>query len=288
MSTFGRLLPLLLLVAPALAAPRKMPPHTPVHVPDPSLWRLEVKPELGGWTTQGTVELKLKLVDPRDPKPPQEDEGRDPYAEGEAWAETEGQERDWEAERRWHQEEARRNKWRDRKLRYWLNGSAAALDLQVGHTSTLELVCQGGENRLELYQPDSGQRVVRTWWAAAPQVRLRILKLGTEQGFWGDGESFWGGGNLEILEPDGQLVSPGRKSRSGGSLDWASAYGHPSPPAGTYTLRWVGGWRGEKPFRVTVEAVLDGGTELERRWRFERLVLPGAGPVTLGTVEVEP
>ena len=68
---------------------------------------------------------------------------------------------------------------------------------------------------------------------------------------------------------------------------WSNEYLHPTPPPGTYTLRWTGGYRGGRPFRVVVEAVLDGGTDTERRWRFERLMLPGAGPATLGTVDVE-
>ena len=57
--------------------------------------------------------------------------------------------------------------------------------------------------------------------------------------------------------------------------------------SGAWNLRWSGGWRGSPPHAVVVEAVLDGGTDRERRWRFEQLVLPGAGTVTLGTLDVE-
>jgi hypothetical protein len=39
---------------------------------------------------------------------------------------------------------------------------------------------------------------------------------------------------------------------------------------------------------VRVEAVLDGGTDQERRWTFERLILPGAGGIVLGTFDVDP
>lgn len=287
-SPLGRFLPLVLLAGPALAGPRKMPPHAPIYTPDPRLWRLDVQPDLGGWMNQATVELRLKVVDPKDPKPPVEAQVRDPYADGEAWAEGQDQERDWDAERQWNEEESRRTKWRQRKVQYWLNGTPGILEIQVGHTATFEISCQNGENRLEILQPDSGQRAVRTWWASSDRTRLRIQKLNTQRGLWGDEETFWGGGHLEILEPDGQLLSPGRKSKSGGSLTYDSEYSNPAPPAGAYTLRWTGTWQGEKPFRVLVEALLDGGTEQERRWRFEKLILPGAGPVTLGTLDVEP
>ena len=93
--------------------------------------------------------------------------------------------------------------------------------------------------------------------------------------------------SLVLLEPGGELAVQGRRTAGGGLMDWDSGYTHASPQPGTYTLRWSGGWRGSPPHAVVVEAVLDGGTDRERRWRFEQLVLPGAGTVTLGTLDVE-
>ena len=67
---------------------------------------------------------------------------------------------------------------------------------------------------------------------------------------------------------------------------------HPAP--GTYTIRWDAGaasrwWSDEDaaPRIVQVDVVLEGGTDRERRWRFETLVLPGTGPVTIGSFDVE-
>jgi len=39
---------------------------------------------------------------------------------------------------------------------------------------------------------------------------------------------------------------------------------------------------------VTVEVALDPGTDRERRWRLNRLILPGSPPAILGTFDVEP
>jgi hypothetical protein len=150
----------------------------------------------------------------------------------------------------------------------------------VGSTAYYSLASQNGENRLEIWEPDSGKRLVRSWWTSASRTRLRINQVRSS-------DDEWGTGNLEILEPNGDLATHGRRTTSGGTLTWSNEYLHPTPAPGTYTLRWTGGYRGGKPFRVIVEGLLDGGTDTERRWRFERLLLPGAGPATLGTIDVE-
>ena len=174
--------------------------------------------------------------------------------------------------------EERRNAWRERKAVVWFNGQTQPLNLSVGRSYLLNLDAQNGENRFELFVPDADKHLVRTWWVSAGRVRLRIAKVISEEPY---------SGTLEILEPGGELATQGRRTPSGGMCTWGGEYTHSAPPQGTYTLRWTGGYRGGKPGRITVEAVLDGGTDTERRWRFERVVLPGAGPVTLGTIDVE-
>jgi len=287
-------LPALLLLTTLLAVPllaqkkgqAKAKPSTPVYTPDLAQWRLELSPDLGGWLTEGKQELRFKLVDPRDPDPPK-DEARSNDYEGEYYEGDgdyeEGPQKSADqlkAERLAREEEERRNAWRQRRLLIWFNGVYSSQDAQVGHSSYFSAASQNGENRLEVLEPDSGKRLVRSWWTFATRSRLWIFRVRTADD---DG----GGGNLEILEPNGDLASYGRRTTSGGTMDWGSGYTHPTPPAGTFTLRWTGGYRSGKPFKVTVEAILDGGTDQERRWRFERLMLPGAGPATLGTLDVE-
>lgn len=261
-------------------------PQPQLYAPDLTRWRLELTPDLGGWLTEGRQELRIKIVDPKDPDPPK-DEARSydydgDYYEGDGdYEEAPPKSADQlKRERLEREERERRNAWRHRRLLVWFNGTPATLHAQVGHSAYFSAVSQNGENRLEILEPDSGKRLVRSWWTFAARTRLRILRVRAT-------DDEWGGGNLEILEPSGDLASAGRRTPSGGTMGWDSGYAHPAPPAGTFTVRWSGGYRGGKPFRVIVEAILDGGTDQERRWRFERLMLPGAGPATLGTVDIE-
>ena len=261
--------------------PRTLPPR---YTPDLSAWRLELVPELGGWLTTGRQEIRIKLVDPRDPEPPKDEaSGFDEGGYGEEGDEAEPPEKTAEElrqERLFNEEETKRNAWRERRLLVWFNGAATQLGVQVGHTAYYALESRNGENRLEILEPDSGQRAVRSWWSSAARTRLQISQVHTV------GEE-WSIGGLEVLEPGGDLASRGKRTTSGGTLSWSNDYAHAAPPPGTYTLRWTGGYRGGNAYRVIVEAVLDGGTDAERRWRFERLMLPGAGPATLGTIDVE-
>jgi len=291
MRLFPCILPALMISTLAFAAPKtaaKAAPLTPaVYQPDLTQWRLEITPDLGGWTLEGKQELRIKLVDPKDPNPPQEEARRsyeDDYYEGDGG---EGGDLDSDKtaeqlkqERLVREAESRNNAWRSRNLQVWLNGDTTELNVRVGYATMFQAESQNGENRLEIWEKDSGKRVVRTWWANGSKARLRIHPLSKA-------EEEWNSGHLEILEPNGDLASQGRRTNSGGTLSWSGEYLHPTPAMGTYTLRWTGGYRGAKPFKVTLEAILDGGTEQERRWVFERLILPGAGPVTLGTLDVE-
>lgn len=277
----------LLVSAPLLAAqrPRAAKPLTAVYAPDLKQWRLEVSPALGGWSGDRTVALKVKLVDPKDPNPPkdgpqprffsEEDEGDfEPPAEDTRTADQ------LRRERLAREAEAARNAWRSRTLLVWLNGASMRWQARVGTTLDMELTAQNGENRLEILEPDSGLKVVRSWWVSTSRTRLRVVTLQANDEYVG--------GSLQVQEPDGALAEGGRRTASGGMLRWSGEYTHDAPPPGTYTLKWTGGWRGGKPARIHVEAVLDGGTDQERRWTWERLILPGSGPVMLGTFDVEP
>lgn len=258
------------------------PPAPRAYAPDLRQWRLEVSPALGGWSGDRQVNLRLKLVDPKDPDPPRDEADPSPAGEDEG-DDTDTSPRTAEELRRarlTQEAEARRNAWRHRSLKVWFNGTAMAWSIQVGTTLAMELVSQNGENRLELVEPDSGQRVVRSWWVSTARTRLQVVSLHP------DGE--WASGSLRVQEPDGALAEGGRRTPSGGTLRWSGEYTHDTPPPGTYTLTWTAGWRGGKPARVRVEAVLDGGTDQERRWTFERLILPGAGSIVLGTFDVDP
>jgi len=292
--TVRRILPALVLVATPFVLAAKPAPKTvktapPIYQPDLSQWRLEVSPALGGWLTEGRQELRLKIVDPNDPAPPKDEAAGSEYGEGGYWGgDDEGEyygDRDvsadqLRAERLEREDRRKRNQWRERHLMVWLNGDTSELYARVGQTTTFTIQSQNGENRLEVWEKDSGKRVARSWWASAARTRLRVASVRRV-------DDEWGGGNLEILEPNGDLASQGKRTNSGGTLSWSGEFLHPTPPMGTYTLRWTGGYRGGKPFTVVIEATLDSGTDQERRWHFERLILPGAGPVTLGTLDVE-
>lgn len=273
-----------LLVAGLLGAQAPSAPKVPAHVPDLKQWRLEVSPALGGWSGDPKVELRIKLVDPRDPAPPRDEPQPQVYEDEEGGdgpvPEDTRTAAELRRERLEREAEAARQAWRQRTLKVWFNGAALAWSVRVGTALTMELAAQSGENRLEILEPDSGLKVVRSWWVSTARTRLRVLNLRTEDD--------WASGSLQVQEPDGALAEGGRRTPSGGMLRWSGEYTHDAPPPGTFTLKWTGGWRGARPARVKVEAVLDGGTDQERRWTWERLILPGAGPVTLGTFDVEP
>ena len=253
--------------------------------PDLSKWRLEITPALGGWITAPAVNLRIKLVDPRDPDPPREedqdfapemDEGEPEEDAADLTPAAALAQR--KARERAQAEEQLRNGWRQRQLRIWFNGSERVVQARVGYSFSDTFDCQDGENRLEVQEPDSGLRVVRTWWASAARMRLQIAQVEASEGNWS--------GNLEVMEPNGDVGGSWRKTPSGGVGGW-NRYTHANPPAGTYTLRWTAIPRYANPCTVMVEVLLDGGTERERRWRFSRLLLPGTGSVTLGTLDVE-
>lgn len=274
------LLPALLVAAPQKKVKKPVPAD---YVPDPKQWRVEIKPDLGGWQSEPHPVIRIKVVDPHDPNPPSDEEERPNYdndyeGDGEGEDVPEKSADQLRKERLAREAEEKRNAWRERKATVWFNGQVQPLTLSVGRSYLLNLDAANGENRFEVLVPDAGKRVVRTWWVSSSRTRLRISKVLGEEPY---------SGNLEILEPGGELATAGRRTPSGGMCAWGGAYTHSTPAPGTYTLRWTGGWRGAKPCRVTVEAVLDGGTDTERRWRFERVVLAGAGPVTLGTIDVE-
>ena len=263
------------------SAPKPLPP---IYTPDLSKWKLELTPDLGGWLTKGSQEIRIKLVDPKDPDPPNDEAVRyDAYAyegEGEYVEPPEQSAEELRQERLWEAEAAKRTAWRDRGVLIWFNGTSTQLPLRVGSSIYYSVVSQNGENRLEIWEPDSGKSLVRSWWTSAPRTRLMIHQVRVH-----DDEG--GSGSLEILEPNGDLASRGKRTTTGGTLDWSNEYVHATPSPGTYTLRWASGYRGGRPFRLVVEAILDGGLDSERRWRFEHLMLPGAGPATLGTVDIE-
>jgi hypothetical protein len=275
------LLPFLAASLSLLAAP----PAPDLYKPDLAQWRLEVSPDLGGWLTSPSIQLRIKLVDPRDPAPPKEpsfgmweepQESQEPQeAPEESVPELTAR---LKAQRLSQTREQLDNAWRQRRLQIWFNGSERSMPVQVGYALEDTLACRNGENRLELFEPDSGLRVVRTWWASTSRTRLQIAQVRGQEDVWN--------GSLEVMEPNGDLGGNWRRTPSGGVGGWNS-YVHANPPAGAYTLRWTGGSRFGQPGTVVVEAILDGGTEQERRWRFSRVILPGAGPATLGTLTIE-
>lgn len=289
---------MLLLLSSVLLA---QAPAKPAYQPDPKLWTLRLLTPMGGWTTATSLDLSLKLEDPKDPEPPKargsvdaDSPDADTITEegvtrqpGEAWDDY------------WAKVQAarERNKWRDRKLEVWFNGVKRIEGIRVGYDFNLHLDLQDGENRLEVRQPDSRQGMVRTIFASAGKQRL-VVRLSDPDSE--DGGFFWWWGGLQVVEPDG-TESIGEEPTPSGGKNHGTSYTHPAPLPGTYTVRWfdsragVDGYgydryyEGEavKPRTVLVEVLLDPGTDRERRWRFQRLVVPGTKRVTLGSFDVE-
>jgi hypothetical protein len=292
-------------------------PFYPFWKPDPKRWRLEVLTPLGGWSSAGPSEIQLRLVDSSDPRPP-----RDPALEyWEAWQrEREARTRalrlrtqelladtpeaQWQpeageeqmeeeegleasttsnlsilllrlrAERQAEEELDRAEDMRRPSLKVWCNGEAMDWRLSLNRLESFSITPVQGENRIELLEPVTGQRLVRTWWCEGRNPRLRVVAR--------ELDTRWSSWNLEVLEPGGK--------RAAGLQDFEKSH----PASGTYTLRWDAGepsewWSPEdaRPRIVQVDVILDGGKDRERRWRFEPLVLPGTGPVVIGSFDVE-
>ena len=300
----------------ALAAPAqgrrpkaaKAAPAKGAYQPDPKLWKLFVQSPMGGWTTSKDQDLTIKVVDPRDPKPPKtaaaavvdEDLAPDEGEEGSEAYEglTRGADEPWDSFWKRVEVERQKNAWRERRLEVWFNGVKRIETIRVGYPYHLHFDLQDGENRLELRQPDSGRYAVRSVFAMNSRDRL-IIRLYDESDrdpysySW-----FWGG--LQVVEPDNTESIRGEPTPSGGK-NQGSSYTHPAPLPGTWTVRYfdpragVDGYgydgyyeRTEvKPVKIIAEVILDPGTDREKRWRFERLVLPGTKRVTLGSFDVE-
>ncbi|HJW09182.1 MAG TPA: hypothetical protein VJ483_06075 [Holophagaceae bacterium] len=287
----------------------KEAPLPGAYKPDPKLWKLFVLNPMGGWTTAKEADLGLKVVDPKDPKPPKEgravpvDEDLATGEEDDADAYYEGLKRgdgeSWEAFSKRLDVERKKNAWRDRKLEVWFNGVKEVHDLRVGHPLRLHFELQDGENRVEVRQPDSGRYAVRSLFAMNTRDRL-IVRLSSPDAmptgyYWG-----WWSGGLQVVEPDNTESIGGEPTPSGGK-NQGTSYVHPAPLPGTYTVRWfdprsgVDGYGYDawyensdvKPQRVVAEVILDTGTDREKRWRFERLVVPGTKRVTMGSFDVE-
>jgi len=267
----------LLLLAGGLAA------RTP-YVPDLKHWRLELTSAPGGWLSERRQQITFKLVDPGDPRPPREPAGRyDPYADAEAYRPPAAEEKTPEQLRRKRQqEEALRlaNQWRQRTIQIWFNGEPMAEYAEVNAARSFRVESQDGENRLELLEPESGARVTCSWWVSVSQSRLQVTVLRDFPG------NFYPTGELQVVEPDGTLGDYLKATPSGGKIQWM-AYSHPAPPAGTYAVRWKT-YPWQEPAAVTVQVVLDPGTDREHRWRLNRLILPGSPPTLLGTFDVDP
>jgi hypothetical protein len=279
--------------------------------PDPKQWKLFVLSPMGGWTTAKEWDLELKLVDPKDPKPPKVQGAArvDPDMEGDGEGEEEGSEV-YEGVKRaageewgvfWQRVEVERAKsrWRDRKVEVWFNGVKQVQQVRVGYPIHLHFDLQDGENRVEVRQPDCGKFAVRSLFATNSRDRL-IVRLSSPDAeptgyYWG-----WWSGGLQVVEPDSTESIGGEPTPSGGKNN-GSNYTHPAPLPGTWTVRWFDhragvdgyGYDGYyertdiKPQRVVAEVILDPGTDRERRWRFERLVTPGTKRITLGSFDVE-
>lgn len=163
---------------------------------------------------------------------------------------------------------------RERRIQAWFNGEAQELELEVNREQRFPIHPVQGENRLELLDPATGQFQVRSWWCGDRAPRLRVIAQ--------ERDVRWPSWGLEVLEPGGKLTS--------GLRDFAKTH----PTSGTYTLCWNAGapsrwWSPEDahPRRVQMEVILDGGTDKERRWRFESLILPGSGNIPVGSFDVE-
>ena len=297
---------LILLLASALLAAQAPKAAPEGYRPDPKQWKLFLLSPMGGWTTNKSLDLTLKVVDPKDPKPPKEagprvdedlqsdgeEEGPSYYeglkqAEGESWSDFMGR----------VQEARQKNAWRTRKLEVYFNGVKEVREIKVGYKTSLHFELQDGENRLELRQPDSGKYAVRTLFATNSRDRLVVRLVEEERNpslyYW-----WWGG--LQVVEPDSTESIGGEPTPSGGK-NHGSSYTHLSPLPGTFTVRWYDtragvdgyGYDGYyensevRPQKIVAEMILDGGTDREKRWRFERLVMPGTKRVTLGSFDVE-
>jgi len=286
---------------------------------DPRASRLECLTPLGGWNLDGPAEITLRLTDPTDPRPPvdrsldywdrwqarrQEEETAlrlrtlerfegEPDLEAARREELIAWTRDRDSEQgpvspaelsfttRWlkasgeaHRELEAAEASRQRTFQAWCNGEALSWELEVNREQHFTVNAVQGENRLEILDPATGQRLVRSWWWGGRSPRLRVVsrELGVRWPSW----------SLEVLEPGGKLAS--------GLRDFEKSH----PPSGTYTLRWDAGaasrwWSPEDahPRSVQVDVILDGGTDRERSWRFESLILPGTGSVLIGSFDVE-
>lgn len=303
----------LLLALPLSAQHRKTKaqPQAPTggYTPDPKLWKLFVTSPMGGWTTAKEWDLELKVSDPKDPNPPKvrssapvdPDMAGEGDEEGSEYNEGVRREEGEEWNEYWKRVEAARNKnaWRNRRLEIWFNGVKQVQDFRVGYPTHLHFELQDGENRVEVRQPDSGEYAVRSLFATNSRDRL-IVRLSSPDAqptgyYWG-----WWSGGLQVVEPDSTESIGGEPTPSGGKNNGTN-YVHPAPLPGTWTVRWYDpragvdgygydGWyerSGVKPARVAVDVILDPGTDRERRWHFERLVIPGTKRITLGSFDVE-
>jgi len=292
----------------------------PFWKPDPARWKLALLTPLGGWATEGPSEIRLKLEDPSDPRSPRDlaldyweawQKEREARAralrlrveellgdEPEALWQAEVEDADgWrgdsdaeeeadpsadlallakrlKAERQAKEELNAAEASRHRTLKVWCNGEALEWQVELNRPEAFEIHVVQGENRLEILEPRTGLREVRSWWCGERSPRLRVVarELGVRWASW----------NLEVMEPGGTLAS--------GLRDFQKSH----PASGTYSLRWDAGaasrwWSPEDahPRVVEVDVILDGGTNRERRWRFESLVLPGTGAVLIGSFDVE-
>lgn len=273
--------------------------QAPSYVPDPALWRLELDEAPGGWTTAQTLTLRLKVVDPRDPAPPQpssaEDEETLEYQEGL----TRGEDEPWSDF--WARVEVARrvNAWRRRNLMIFHNGQKITRPYRVGYPVTVRLDLHDGENRVELRVPENGQVRVVSRFAISSRNRL-VVRLSSPDPEPTQYYGSWYAGGLQVVEPDHTESIGGEPTPSGGRND-GSVFTHPAPLPGTYTVRWFDPRAGvdgygydeayessdNRPQRILADVVLDGGTDRERRWRFERLVVPGTKRITLGSFDVE-
>lgn len=278
--------------------------------PDPKQWKLFVLSPMGGWTTSKEWDLELKLVDPKDPKPPKvrssapvdvdmqegdgEEDGPD-YYEGLR----RGQNEAWNEFYQRIEAERAKNAWRNRKLDIWFNGVKRVQEIRVGYPIHLHFELHDGENRVEVRQADSGKYAVRSLFTTNSRDRL-IVRLSSPDaeptGYYGG----WWSGGLQVVEPDNTESIGGEPTPTGGKNNGTN-YVHAAPLPGTWTVRWfdpragVDGYSYDswyesgniKPQRVVAEVILDPGTDRERRWRFERLVIPGTKRITLGSFDVE-
>jgi hypothetical protein len=291
-------------VLEALAAQWK--PVTPKYIPDVHQWKLEILTPLGGWMTEAPSQVEARLIDPKDPKPLQRAWRYHGYDEdsagGEAWVpDSKLTPEKRKARQAWFQIERQRNKWRqNRRVEMWFNGRKQIETVSVGQAFWLHLENGEGENRLELIHRASGSWQLRSWWTWASRDRLqvRVVDEGSarsqaEEGEDDSYEGYYGDGDLRVVEPDGTVAENGN-TPSGGRKRW-HGYSHGDPLPGTYTVRWKpqtwdddeGRGNQSKPRRVAVEILLDAGTDRERRWRFEQLVMPGKSEVVLGSFDVE-